>query len=158
MDERAEAGPDPTDVEVGQRIKLRRNELGLSQERLGKSLGITFQQVQKYERGTNRVSASRLAQIAEELKVPVGYFFGRDPDGPAVGGLSERADTGFDVPMDDILRRRESLDLVRAYWRIPTRAARKSVFDLVRSLGAQAAHSPVPDDRASPEPPTYDPG
>jgi transcriptional regulator with XRE-family HTH domain len=141
VDEQGEAGPEPVDIAVGHRIKLRRNELGMSQERLGEALGITFQQVQKYERGTNRVSASRLSQVARELRVPVGYFFGEQGGRPADPGMAQDQ-AEWEHQFDNVLQRRETLDLVRAYWRIPTKAARKSVYDLVRSLGAPDPSKP----------------
>lgn len=75
-------GPNPTDVEVGRRMRLRRKQLGLSQEKLGAKVGVTFQQIQKYEKGTNRVGASRLLQVAEALDAPIAYFFPRSDDRP----------------------------------------------------------------------------
>jgi transcriptional regulator with XRE-family HTH domain len=133
--------PSPIDVHVGSRVRLRRTLLGMSQEKLGEALGLTFQQVQKYERGVNRIGASRLFDLARVLDVPVSFFFDDMPDAmganPAVGGrrsggygLSE-AQEGFD---DDTLHRRETLELVRAYYRITDPAVRKRVFDLIKSL------------------------
>ena len=72
-------GPDPIDVHVGQRLRLRRNILGISQQKLGNSVGLTFQQIQKYERGTNRMGASRLYQFCRILKIPVSFFFENIP-------------------------------------------------------------------------------
>ena len=133
--------PSPIDVHVGGRVRLRRTLMGLSQERLGEALGLTFQQVQKYERGVNRIGASRLFDLARVLDVPIGFFFDDMPDGVGgtTGGLSRRspgggfadAQDGFE---DDTLHRRETLELVRAYYRITDPAVRKRVFDLIKSL------------------------
>ncbi len=130
-------GPDPVDVMVGGRIKLRRTLMGMSQERLADALGLTFQQVQKYERGANRVSASRLKHIADALDVSIAWLFNEksDPAPAAAAGFAENQ-AGFGDEIDDILRRRETLEMVRAYYRIRSPAARRSVYDLMRSLGA----------------------
>ena len=130
--------PSPIDIHVGGRVRLRRTLLGLSQEKLGDALGLTFQQVQKYERGVNRIGASRLFDLARVLDVPIGFFFDDMPD--ALGGtmnstrrtygLADQQD-GFD---DDTLHRRETLELVRAYYRINDSAVRKRVFELIKSL------------------------
>ncbi|WP_426956051.1 helix-turn-helix domain-containing protein [Muricoccus radiodurans] len=131
--------PSPIDVHVGTRVRLRRTLLGLSQEKLGEALGLTFQQVQKYERGVNRIGASRLFDLARVLDVPIGFFFDDMPDslGGSAGfrsrlasGLAEQQE-GFE---DDTLHRRETLELVRAYYRINEPAVRKRVFDLIKSL------------------------
>ncbi len=102
----AEFGPDPVDVHVGGRVRLQRTVLGMSQTHLAEALDLTFQQVQKYERGTNRISASRLYQLSLIFGVPVGYFF---------EGLEGR--TSAWSP-DDVMLKRETLGLVRAYYRI----------------------------------------
>ncbi len=131
--------PSPIDVHVGARVRLRRTLLGMSQEKLGEALGLTFQQVQKYERGVNRIGASRLFDLSRVLDVPISFFFDDMPDamgGPALA--SRRASFGFaesqDGFEDDTLHRRETLELVRAYYRITDPAVRKRVFDLVKSL------------------------
>ena len=135
-----ESRPSPIDVHVGQRIRLRRTLLGLSQERLGEALGVTFQQVQKYERGVNRVGASRLFDLSRVLDVPISFFFDDMQDQPTPGGgvLSGRRAMGFsdqqDAFADDTMNRRETQELVRAYYRIPDAAVRKSVFDLIKRL------------------------
>ena len=136
-----ESRPSPIDVHVGSRIRLRRTLLGMSQERLGEALGLTFQQVQKYERGVNRVGASRLFDLSRVLDVPISFFFDDMPDSlsSSFGGQSGRRSTGFpDSPEgfgDDTLNRRETLELVRAYYRITDPAIRKRVFDLIKSMG-----------------------
>jgi transcriptional regulator with XRE-family HTH domain len=135
------ARPSPIDVHVGSRIRLRRTLLGMSQERLGEALGLTFQQVQKYERGVNRVGASRLFDLSRVLDVPISFFFDDMPESLAstYGGPMNRRSTGFsetpDSFADDALNRRETLELVRAYYRITEPAVRKRVFDLIKSMG-----------------------
>jgi transcriptional regulator with XRE-family HTH domain len=136
-----EGRPSPIDVHVGSRIRLRRTLQGMSQERLGEALGLTFQQVQKYERGVNRVGASRLFDLSRVLDVPISFFFDDMPDSlaSAYGNQAGRRATGFseshDGFSDDTLNRRETLELVRAYYRITDPAVRKRVFDLIKSMG-----------------------
>jgi transcriptional regulator with XRE-family HTH domain len=136
-----ESRPSPIDVHVGSRIRLRRTLLGMSQERLGEALGLTFQQVQKYERGVNRVGASRLFDLSRVLDVPISFFFDDLPESLAstYGGHLTRRTAGFsemqDGFTDDALNRRETLELVRAYYRITDPAVRKRVFDLIKSMG-----------------------
>lgn len=130
----------PIDVHVGSRVRLRRTLLGMSQEKLGEALGLTFQQIQKYERGVNRIGASRLFDLARVLDVPIGFFF--DDMSPELGGnaatRSRAAAFGFaegqDGFEDDTLHRRETLELVRAYYRITDPSVRKRVFDLIKTL------------------------
>ncbi|HYG86463.1 MAG TPA: helix-turn-helix transcriptional regulator [Azospirillum sp.] len=117
-------GPEPVDVHVGARIRLRRTLMGLSQSELGKALGLTFQQVQKYERGANRVSASTLHRMAGILDVPVSFFFDDLPD-----DLKLPPPVGHDAP----LYRRESLELLRSYHAIPD-PIRKQVYELIKAL------------------------
>ena len=113
----------------------------MSQERLGEALGLTFQQVQKYERGVNRVGASRLFDLSRVLDVPISFFFDDMPDSltSTFGMQSARRATGFsetsDSFTDDTLNRRETLELVRAYYRITDPAIRKRVFELIKSMG-----------------------
>jgi len=136
-----EGRPSPIDVHVGARIRLRRTLLGMSQERLGEALGLTFQQVQKYERGVNRVGASRLFDLSRVLDVPISFFFDDMPDSlsSSFGGQSGRRSSSFPDTQegfgDDTLNRRETLELVRAYYRITDPAIRKRVFDLIKSMG-----------------------
>lgn len=121
--------PNPVDVHVGARVRLRRTLLGMSQERLGDALGLTFQQVQKYERGANRIGASRLYDLARALQVPVGFFFDDLPDGVAEGGPPAAS-----VQDDDPMQRRETIELVRAFYRIQDPTARRRLFELARSI------------------------
>ncbi len=125
----------PVDVHVGYRVRMRRTLLGISQEKLGRELGLTFQQIQKYEKGANRVGASRLFQISQILDVPPSFFFDEMPESlkPVVHGLAEEAD-----PFEhQHLSKRETLELVRAYYKIPDEDIRKRIFDLVKAVGGQ---------------------
>lgn len=126
--------PNPIDVHVGSRVRLRRNMLGISQEKLGESLGITFQQIQKYEKGANRVGASRLQAIATVLNVPVSFFFEDAPgeNGAVIRGLAEENSTAYVV---DFLNSAEGLQLNRAFVKIADPKIRRKIIDLVKSLG-----------------------
>jgi transcriptional regulator with XRE-family HTH domain len=131
--------PNPVDVHVGSRVRLRRNMLGLSQEKLGEAIGLTFQQVQKYERGANRIGASRLLELSRVLDVPVSFFYDEtDPvHAPAIPvGFSESPQEGFD---SDPLRKRETLELIEAYYEIEDAAVRRRLFELAKSLAAARA-------------------
>ena len=132
------------DLHVGKRVRLRRTLLGLSQEQLGAELNITFQQVQKYERGANRISASRLWDLSQILDVPVNYFF--DDMSEATMKSSPRrvargADAGNGKGGDhkDPMARRETLELVRAYYTIKQPTVRKRVSDMVKSIAVTLA-------------------
>lgn len=125
--------PNPTDVHVGGRIRLRRNMLGMSQEKLGENLGITFQQIQKYEKGTNRVGASRLQAISSVLGVPVSYFF------EDMAGQDSATGRGFaeDSPglqVMDFCSTAEGLQLNRAFIKIGDPKVRRRIIDLVKAL------------------------
>ena len=130
------ANPNSVDVHVGSRVRLRRTLLGMSQKKLGNALGLTFQQVQKYERGTNRIGSSRLYVLSRILDVPVSFFFDDMAQEIAVGqpGFAEAAQVLFD---QDNLAKRETLELVRAYYKIKDVPVRKRLFDLVKALGGQ---------------------
>src|SRR5246500_4759652 len=126
--------PNPIDIHVGSRVRLRRNMLGLSQEKLGEAIGLTFQQVQKYERGANRIGASRLHDLSRVLDVPVSFFFDdMDPvRAPAIpSDFAEPEAEAFD---SDPLRRRETVELVDAYYRIGDPGLRRHFFELARAL------------------------
>ncbi len=139
--------PNPIDVHVGNRIRLRRTLLGLSQEKLASMLGLTFQQVQKYERGMNRVGASRLWDIGKVLEVPINFFY-EDMD-KSVANQSPRM---FSIPdaeplylaedeeiyNADPMQRQETIELVKAYYKIPNRKAAKHLFDLIVSMSKSA--------------------
>ena len=126
--------PNPVDTHVGSRVRMRRVLVGMSQEKLGDALGLTFQQVQKYEKGTNRIGASRLQQIAAVLTVPVSFFF---EDAPGQGaGPAEPAEQKSSAFVVDFLSTSEGLQLNRAFVRIKDPRVRRRVVDLVSSLGA----------------------
>ena len=127
--------PNPIDVHVGSRVRLRRMLVGLSQEKLGESLGLTFQQVQKYEKGSNRISASRLYQIGRILDVPVQFFF--EDIRPAGGGQAPGfAEAGDEPLMMDFLSSSEGLQLNRSFARIQSPTVRRRVVDLVKAISA----------------------
>lgn len=125
--------PNPIDIHVGTRVRLRRTMLGLSQEKLGDSLGITFQQIQKYEKGSNRIGASRLQKLSEILKTPISFFFEDAPSSEKtmVGGLSEADSPNYLV---DFLSTSEGLQLNKAFANIKDPKVRKKIIDLVCSL------------------------
>jgi transcriptional regulator with XRE-family HTH domain len=135
--------PDPIDVQVGARVRLRRNMLGLSQEKLGEKIGLTFQQVQKYERGANRIGASRLHELSRVLDVPVSFFFDDlDPvRAPAIpGGFAEPPAEAFEA---DPLRRQETVELVEAYYAIEDATVRRRLQELAKALAASEDAPPA---------------
>jgi transcriptional regulator with XRE-family HTH domain len=137
-DEAVVGAPNPVDVHVGSRVRLRRTLLGLSQEKLGEAVGLTFQQIQKYERGANRIGASRLFEFSRILDVPVSFFFddmSEKVKGRDVGVSFGLADQPVGALEPDPLTRRETLELVRAYYRISDPTIRKRLFELTKSLG-----------------------
>lgn len=126
-------GPDPVDSHVGKRLRMLRKLKSISQEKLAQALGLTFQQVQKYERADNRIGASRLFHIAEALGVTVSYFYegyGKQSRAP-VYGLAEESESSA----DDVMQRSETLKLVSLYYQIKDEATRKQVLEMVRTLG-----------------------
>jgi transcriptional regulator with XRE-family HTH domain len=127
--------PNPVDIHVGSRVRLRRTMLGMSQEKLGEAIGLTFQQVQKYERGANRIGASRLFELSRVLDVPVSFFFDDMPSDAALrpARTGELAEEGETLELDPMAKR-ETLELVRAYYRIGDPAVRKKVFELAKAL------------------------
>jgi transcriptional regulator with XRE-family HTH domain len=132
--------PNPIDVHVGSRVRLRRTLLGMSQEKLGDAIGLTFQQVQKYERGANRVGASRLFELSRVLDVPVSFFFdelGAETSGGASSASASAAPSPSSGP--DPMMRRETLELVRAYYRIPDQQLRRRLFDLTKAIANACA-------------------
>ncbi|HSK40910.1 MAG TPA: helix-turn-helix domain-containing protein [Arenibaculum sp.] len=138
--------PNPIDVHVGSRVRLRRTLLGMSQEKLGEAIGLTFQQVQKYERGANRIGASRLFDLSRVLDVPVSFFFDDMPSSEDVSQAAQASgypeverQAGFEP---DPMAKRETLELVRAYYRISDPHVRKRIFELTKSV-ANAAQTPA---------------
>lgn len=141
--------PNPVDVHVGKRIRLRRTILHITQQQMAEMLGLTFQQVQKYEKGMNRVGASRLWDISRVLQVPMGFFFedmqdevaSKSPrmlniDSPSALVMHE----AVIEPEEDPMSRVESLELVRAYYKIPNRVIAKNLFDLIVALSKSTSH------------------
>ena len=132
--------PNPIDIHVGSRIRLRRNMISMSQEKLGEALGITFQQIQKYEKGTNRVGASRLQQISKVLGVPVSFFFEDAPgDDTPKNGMAEANSSAYVV---DFLSSSEGLQLNRAFARISDSKVRRKIIELVRTLADDPETAP----------------
>jgi transcriptional regulator with XRE-family HTH domain len=127
--------PNPVDLHVGARIRLRRRMQGVSQEKLADALGLTFQQVQKYERGANRVSASKLYEIAAALRSPVAYFFDglADPSSELVDG-DDGAGPSDEQNVHAFLMTAEGLELARLFPRLPRGRVRRRILDLLRAL------------------------
>ena len=142
----------PVDAHVGVRMRQRRTLMGMSQTKLGDAVGLTFQQVQKYERGANRVGSSRLYEFAKALDVPVSYFFDEMPGNVLSGrpmaakvkkGTSfGEAGTPFATEKDPLIKR-ETLQLVRGYYKIRDEAVRRRIYELVKSMG-EASHAGRP--------------
>lgn len=129
-------GPHPIDIHVGSRLRLRRTLLGLSQEKLGEAVGITFQQLQKYERGANRISASRLFHLSQVLDVPVSFFFeDMSAVSEPVASDSDLVQLPSEAEDVDTVAKRETLELVRAYYRISNGTVRRRAFELIKALG-----------------------
>ena len=128
--------PNPVDVHVGNRVRLRRTLLGMSKEKLGESLGLTFQQVQKYERGANRIGASRLWDLSRVLDCPVAFFFDEmDQETASASPRNLSVETPDLEPRDgDQMTKRETLELVRAYYRIKDYHIRRRIYELAKSL------------------------
>lgn len=124
--------PNPTDKHVGSRVRMRRMMLSMSQEKLGDALGLTFQQVQKYEKGTNRIGASRLDQIARILGVTVSFFFEGLPEHGAKATTADEAIAPSIV--NDFLATRDGLDLVRGFTAIKSQKVRRRIVELVEEM------------------------
>ena len=126
--------PNPIDKHVGARVRMRRMMVSMSQEKLGDKLGITFQQIQKYEKGTNRIGASRLQQIAMVLSVPVGFFFEGAPSSDSMSsGLSESPSPAY---VSDFLATSDGLALTKAFMKVKDAKVRRRIVDLVQSIAA----------------------
>jgi len=125
--------PNPIDRHVGARVRMQRLVVGVSQEKLGGALGLTFQQVQKYEKGSNRISASRLQQIANMLDVPVSFFFEGAPTSEGVA--DSFGQPGINAHVSDFMVSSEGVQLTKAFVRIKSAAVRRRVIDLVETLG-----------------------
>jgi len=131
----AKKAPNPIDKHVGARVRMRRMMIGMSQEKLGENLGITFQQIQKYEKGTNRIGASRLQQISIVLGVPVAFFFEGAPTvGPEQDGFSEASSPAY---VADFLATSDGLNLTRNFMRIQDPKVRRRIVDLVVAIAGE---------------------
>jgi transcriptional regulator with XRE-family HTH domain len=131
--------PNPTDIHVGARVRMRRMMMGMSQEKLGDALNLTFQQVQKYEKGTNRIGASRLQQIAQTLQVPVSFFFEGQPAAASRDQAAGSAPPSF---VDDFLATSDGLAIARAFTGISDRKLRSRIVDLIEQI-AEAERAPA---------------
>ncbi len=133
--------PNPVDVHVGARVRMRRSLLGMTQTTLGEAIGLTFQQMQKYEKGTNRISSSRLYDLARTLDVPVESLFDDMPTAVAVSSPAQGGDEAKEPPRyePDPMATRETLELVRAYYKIEDAEIRKRLFEMTKTLGAVAS-------------------
>ena len=128
----AKKAPNPIDKHVGSRVRMRRMMLGMSQEKLGDGLSLTFQQVQKYEKGTNRISASRLQQISHILQVPVTFFFEGTPS--VSGAPQTKGTTPSPAYVTDFLATRDGHSLIKAFMRIKKSKLRRHIVDLVEEI------------------------
>lgn len=141
-DRKTKGTPNDIDAHVGQRLRVRRSLLGMSQEKLAEAIGLTFQQVQKYERGTNRVSASRLYDISNVLDVPVSYFFeqiGQPSVVMPAHGLSDNQQEAFEG--EDVMSRKETLDLVRVYYSVEDPEARRDIMKFIKAMAERLSKS-----------------
>ena len=134
----AKKAPNPIDKHVGSRVRMRRMMLGMSQEKLGDALSLTFQQVQKYEKGTNRIGASRLQQISHILQVPVSFFFEGAPSAAAPGhhggGMAEAPSPAY---VSDFLATSDGLSLTKSFMRIKNSKLRRRIVDLVEQIAGE---------------------
>ena len=133
--------PDEVDVHVGKRLKIRRSLLGLSQEKLAEAIGLTFQQIQKYERGLNRISAGRLFELSKILEVPIPYFYeglrGRGSEDQRAYGFSDNEQAPFGGE-EDLMQSKETLDLLRIYYSIEDADMRKDILKFIKSMAERA--------------------
>jgi transcriptional regulator with XRE-family HTH domain len=132
----AKKSPNPIDKHVGSRVRMRRMMLSMSQEKLGDALGLTFQQVQKYEKGTNRIGASRLQQISQILQVSVSFFFDGAPHVPGTGRAEGMGEAPSPAYVSDFLATSDGLALTKAFMRISDSKLRRRIVDLVEQIAA----------------------
>ena len=126
--------PNPIDRHVGSKVRMRRMLIGMSQEKLGEALGLTFQQVQKYEKGTNRIGASRLHRIANVLGVPIEFFYEGAPQGNLTGGFAEASSSAY---VSDFLSTAEGVQLVKAFLAVKDPKIRRKIVELIKTLAGQ---------------------
>jgi transcriptional regulator with XRE-family HTH domain len=137
----AKKAPNPIDKHVGSRVRMRRMMLSMSQEKLGDALGLTFQQVQKYEKGTNRIGASRLQQIAQILQVPVSFFFDGAPHLPGSVRQEGMGEAPSPAYVSDFLATSDGLALTKAFMRITDSKLRRRIVDLVEQIATSEKRS-----------------
>jgi transcriptional regulator with XRE-family HTH domain len=137
----AKKAPNPIDKHVGSRVRMRRMMLGMSQEKLGDALGLTFQQVQKYEKGTNRIGASRLQQISHILQVPVAFFFEGAPHVAGTPSPQSVEEAPSPAYVSDFLATSDGLSLTKAFMRIPDAKLRRRIVDLVQQIAGEESES-----------------
>ncbi len=131
--------PSPVDVHVGTRLRVRRTLLGMTQTKLGDQLGVSFQQMQKYEKGTNRISSSRLYDLARVLDVPIEYFFDDMPVAVEASSPATKRHGRVKEPPSyepNPMHKRETLELVRAYYKIKDAQVRKQLYEMIETIGA----------------------
>ena len=134
----AKKSPNPIDKHVGSRVRMRRKMLAMSQEKLGRALGLTFQQVQKYEKGANRIGGSRLHQISQIMQVPVAFFF---EDAPGASATSKSDESALSLThLDDFVSSSEGLRLIAAFSRIKSVTLRRRINSLVQEMADQPHH------------------
>lgn len=139
----AESGPNPVDVHVGQKLRARRNLIGMTQQEMAEATKVTFQQVQKYETGKNRTSASRLYQFARLLDTSVDYFFdGLTLSDTKIGiqaGFADNSQSSYTAADDDIMNQKETIDLVRVYYGIKDAKLRKDFVKMMKQMSTSSA-------------------
>lgn len=132
--------PDYIDRHVGKRLRVRRSLLGISQEKLAEAVGVTFQQIQKYERGTNRVSASRLLKFSQLLQVPIDYFYDQlEQENESSFGMSDNKQEAFEsndgkISEDNVMEQKETIELVRAYYSVSDQKVRKDILKFIKTM------------------------
>lgn len=133
----SKSGPHPVDVHVGARLRMRRCLMNLSQEKLAEAIGLTFQQIQKYERGTNRISASRLYQFSKILEVPVSFFYenyaGTANLAQPSFSLSDNEQEGYSID-EEVMEKKETLELIRVYYSITDPKMRKDLLRMIKTM------------------------
>ncbi|MCB1784020.1 MAG: helix-turn-helix transcriptional regulator [Alphaproteobacteria bacterium] len=139
--------PDYIDRHVGKRLRVRRSLLGISQEKLAEAVGVTFQQIQKYERGTNRISASRLLKFSQILQVPVDFFYDQlesEESSTETYGFADTAQDSFEtgsekLSQDNLMEQKETLELVRAYYSVSDKKVRKDILKFIKTMAQNIA-------------------
>ncbi|MGM0422370.1 MAG: helix-turn-helix domain-containing protein [Pseudomonadota bacterium] len=131
----------PVDAHVGAKLRTRRNLMGMSQDDLASQIDVTYQQVQKYENGMNRIGASRLYEISRVLKVAVGYFFEGLGSAEKSQGFAENGQAAFEAENDDILNRKETYELIRSYYQIKDVKLRQQILEMAKAMARSAKKS-----------------